>query len=324
MAILEPGENPLWFELSPEGPLPIPSPEEASLLPLLPWPLSRYIAGILPWGDAVVLALNQEGFLVLQAGSGGRILLYRIDASWDALTIGAFFFYEGKPGVFLYQDDFFTDPPGPPPPPGVFTLTKESVLPHRIDLPALHRAGWETPALRPGADGFWYYRQVRLGNPGEQAFFRTPDLSEPGEQVRLGAWRKTAEPEPLEAAPGLLGEVLRAAFALAGDTAVISWPGPPGFRTFGVPPAETTGLLRGFFREEDPPAGVILPDGRGFVLRAGGDPSPLALPPLPEGFCYTGIAPVGDALIASWEEQEEAAIAAAGFMVIQGQGRIIE
>jgi hypothetical protein len=41
------------------------------------------------------------------------------------------------------------------------------------------------------------------------------------------------------------------------------------------------------------------------------------LPPLPEGFVYTGIGRVGDSLFASWEEQENFYIGAAGFMVIK-------
>ena len=40
------------------------------------------------------------------------------------------------------------------------------------------------------------------------------------------------------------------------------------------------------------------------------------LPPLPEGFVYTGIGRVGNSLFASWEEQVEFNIGAAGFVVI--------
>jgi len=42
-----------------------------------------------------------------------------------------------------------------------------------------------------------------------------------------------------------------------------------------------------------------------------------SLPPLPEGFFYTGIGRVGDNLFASWEEQEDYNIGAAGFVVIK-------
>jgi hypothetical protein len=42
-----------------------------------------------------------------------------------------------------------------------------------------------------------------------------------------------------------------------------------------------------------------------------------SLPSLPEGFFYTGIGRVGDNLLASWEEQEDYNIGAAGFVVIK-------
>ena len=41
------------------------------------------------------------------------------------------------------------------------------------------------------------------------------------------------------------------------------------------------------------------------------------LPSLPEGFVYTGIGRTGDSLFASWEEQDNFFIGAAGFMVIK-------
>jgi len=41
------------------------------------------------------------------------------------------------------------------------------------------------------------------------------------------------------------------------------------------------------------------------------------LPPLPEGFVYTGIGIIGGSLFASWEEQDNFYVGAAGFMVIK-------
>ena len=41
------------------------------------------------------------------------------------------------------------------------------------------------------------------------------------------------------------------------------------------------------------------------------------LPPLPEGFAYTGIGNAADSLFASWEEQTDYSIGAAGFVVIK-------
>ena len=42
-----------------------------------------------------------------------------------------------------------------------------------------------------------------------------------------------------------------------------------------------------------------------------------SLPQLPEGFVYTGIGRVGNSLFASWEEQEDFSIGAAGFVIIR-------
>jgi hypothetical protein len=47
------------------------------------------------------------------------------------------------------------------------------------------------------------------------------------------------------------------------------------------------------------------------------EPESSGLPPLPENFAYTHVAPLGDVIIAAWEEQQDYSIGAAGFMVIR-------
>jgi len=42
-----------------------------------------------------------------------------------------------------------------------------------------------------------------------------------------------------------------------------------------------------------------------------------SLPPLPDNFVYTDIAEIGDSVFASWEEQQDYSIGAAGFMLIK-------
>ena len=44
---------------------------------------------------------------------------------------------------------------------------------------------------------------------------------------------------------------------------------------------------------------------------------PFRLPALPEDFVYTGIAQLGEVLVATWEEQQLPAVGAAGFMVVR-------
>jgi hypothetical protein len=82
---------------------------------------------------------------------------------------------------------------------------------------------------------------------------------------------------------------------------------------------------------------ALLPDGRLFFAFPGPvvpsdagvtnseSPSPveimsLSLPPLPEGFVYTGLGLSGETLFVSWEEQQGYAIGAAGFMVLKPFG----
>jgi len=330
LAALEPGENPLWFELGADGPALIGSPDEASLAPFVPWPLARYVAGMLFAEGEAALAVNREGFLVLRA-AGGRLVLYRAgDARWEPHTVGAVFFYEGRPTAFLYRDDFFLEPAAPPPSPSVFALVEGEAAPRGVDVRALRlpdeggSGGWENTALRRGRDGFWYFRQVRReGGRPETAYFRAGSLDEEGEGVSFGAWRDSGEPESLDAAPEPLARVLMAAFGLAGRgnaaAARALCPGEKAARVFAAPDFAGSGaglVLSGFYREEGREALALLPDGRGFRAAGGGEPRPFSLPSLPEGFCYTAIAPAGDAFAAAWEEQEEAAVAAAGFMVV--------
>jgi hypothetical protein len=76
--------------------------------------------------------------------------------------------------------------------------------------------------------------------------------------------------------------------------------------------------IAGFYRAPDT-ATVIFPDGRGIMAGPPGPsavPETFALPALPEGFAYTRIGFAGPVLIASWEEQQDWRIGAAGFMVI--------
>ncbi|MDR3192043.1 MAG: hypothetical protein LBT87_03140 [Treponema sp.] len=68
------------------------------------------------------------------------------------------------------------------------------------------------------------------------------------------------------------------------------------------------GISVGVFRDSQAPgeAGTGEANGGGRFL-----------PVLPEGFVYTGLAWVGDTLFASWEEQEDYNIGAAGFMAVK-------
>jgi hypothetical protein len=256
LAFLKTGENPLWFELGEDGPRLIPSPSDASLVPYVPWPLSRHIAGVLAWEDRLVLAVNRDGFLVVDPASEGEGVLYRsADPEWDPYSIASFFIYETNPAVLLYRDNFFSEPEAPPLTRPVMILGKDSPFPVAAGvlapdiLPA--GEGWEINALNRGPDGFWYYRLKGTGKKEpETVYLRAGDLSLPGERISAAGFRNSFLPENAEKAP---------------------------------------------------------PFADAF----------LDLPPLPEGFAYTGAGLAGDILIASWEEQEDSAVGAAGFMAVQ-------
>jgi hypothetical protein len=348
LAVLEAGENPLWFELTEEGPRQIAFPDEAGLSPFAPWPLVRYIRFTLALGDDLILAVNRDGFLRFApwtaadpaAGKSGGTALYRAANTglWGPYTLAALFPFEGRAAVLLYRNDFFADSPAPLPAPRAFSLDPDSPEPRPLEIPAFGdfpaTAGWDMDALYAVPGGYWYYRGIRksAAQP-ELVYYRTRDLEFKGEAVSLSAFQNSALPEPLSAAPPLLRSVLEAAFAQSsGGAATVVFPGLPGPRHFtgsadsagAAAGTDPSGLsLAGFYRE---PAAArpgialaVIPDGRGFFCEsaaAPNGPQPLSLPPLPPGFAYTAAALCGDTLVAAWEEQAGYSIGAAGFMVI--------
>jgi hypothetical protein len=345
LALLKTGEHPLWFELSGEGPALIESPGQAALTPYHPWPHARFVAGMQNWEDLLVLAVNREGFLILAPAGEGEdegVLLYRAADSprWEPYSTESFFMYRGKPALLLYRDDFFTDPSAPALTPPVFTLDREGPLPRGVSVPALESAlaalandfgsAWEAEALRRGTDGRWYYRLREKGKAqGGTAYFRSGDLDREGEKIPVGAWRQAALPESAENAGPLVRRLLEEAPVLtAGGIPALRTiaPGVEAPRGFAAAAAsgENLAVLYGCSRDGPAPLALgIRPDGRGLIVRAalgqGGEGpaiSRFSLPPLPEGYVYTGLGLGGNVLAASWEEQQEAGIGAAGFMVM--------
>ncbi|MDR2746234.1 MAG: hypothetical protein LBB77_02205 [Treponema sp.] len=284
IAVLRPGENPLWFDVSGAAAGPggtaveedaeggaalagrlrlVDSPAGADLAPFTPWPLAPHGAAMLVHGEVVYLALNRDSLLAFFPLEGGDLGLCRFTAAdyWESYTVGNLFLYDDKPALFFYRDDMFAEPAVPPPGPPVLVLCPGSppaggsapamvygsLAP--LEIPALadipFDEGWEADILRPGADGLWYYRGVRRKNGGrETRYFRSADLSLGGEEI-----------------------------------------GP--------------GLYRNSQKEENP------------------GPDVSDLPPLPEDFVYTRVVRLGDLVIASWEEQQDYNIGAAGFMVVR-------
>jgi hypothetical protein len=300
----------------------------------------------------LVLAINRAGFLIAAPGpEEGTVVLYQAadPLYWAPYTVASLFEYEDTPAVLLYRDTFFppgtsdgnSDSPAPVPEHQVFTLTEGSPKPRHTLIPALEmfskEEGWELNALRQGPDRYWYYRSVQTGDaPQEPAHYRTPDLSQPGVQISPEDFRNAFRPQDVTHAPPFIGLLLTAA-----EECVPGLSGIPLLRVispdFSSPrffsrSSDTEGefaLCFGFYRDasRDAVRGAVaftvFPNGQGLAFKdSSALPSALpkiltfSLPPLPEGFVYTAAGLVGNTFIASWEEQDEYAIGAAGFMAL--------
>jgi hypothetical protein len=331
---LKPGAAPLWFELSPEGPLPINSPEEASLRPFEPWPLARMIMGMAARDDWLVAAVNRDGFLAgvpwvdPRDGVPGIALYRAADPGWEAYTAASPVVIGEIPAVILYRDAFFTDPPPEAPDPRVFGFVRGEPRPIEVKVPAFSglppREGWDVETLLPGRDGLWYYRAVRHGGPRpERRYFRSPGPAFPGEASSAGEFRAAVRPFETAEAPPALRPVLAEALRLHGGDAVVTVVSPAfdGPRQFADSGGGGAALAGYFIPPERGPAGVcaliINGEGRGVYGQIRGLTEDLFLPPLPGGFVYTGIGLSGTAVMAAWEEQDGATVGAAGFVVIR-------
>jgi hypothetical protein len=347
-AIIQAGTNPLWFELTEEGPLLIASPEEAALNPFTPWPLTRHVQGILAWEERLVLGINREGFLILEGrlpSLEGRlpsgevrdkpgIELYRIDlkAAWGNYTLGALFFYRHSPAALIYRDDYFIENTVPPPRDRFWSLGPDGTGPLEPGAFSAFppRAGWDLETLRQGPDGFWYFRAMRKGEPGQEGYYgRTADLALNGEASSAGALQNAVLPRPVREAPEPLKAALEAAaLSEGGDRSVwaaeVIAPEFEGPRSFSNRPSRAAGEVRelyGYFTSasESPRALVIAADGNGYYGEYQDGRSrlePAALPPLPEGFVYTGAGLLGYTILGTWEERDAWNIGAAGFVLV--------
>jgi hypothetical protein len=276
--------------------------------------------------DKLVMVVNREGFLWIVPRKDGAaegkdaVALYRAaDDSWSGYTAASPFFFEGIPAVLLYRDDFFTEPAPVPPLPPVRGLIDGGV--RGLEIPALapfSDSGWEADLLRQGGDGFWYYRAGQKGGTGsERRYFRTADLGVPGVASSSGAFINALRPYPVREAPELLRRALDRipGIARGEQIAEVVSPGFNGSRQFGTDSGSGGDLLRGYCGGGL--ALIITPAGRGIYAREEKPAEGLfSLPMLPEGFVYTGIGVSGTALIAAWEEQNDLAVGAAGFLVI--------
>jgi len=330
LALLKTGEHPLWFELAAGGPVLIESPDDASLAAYSPWPFARFIIDMQVWDDFLAMAVNRDGFLVLGAAADDtEAVLYRARGGliWNSYTAESFFVWDDKPAVLLYRNDFFIEPTAPSLQPQVYVLDMSSPVPVGASVPALENFppgdSWEAEVLHRGPGGLWYYRLKEKGkDQANTVYFRTESLEEAGTRIAIGEWRNSNTQEIPENVARCLAEIINAASgSYPGGLNLVKLISPENKEPRVFVPQAATGtgedLLYVYCREADQFAIAIFPDGQGYYS-GGKEPAaiPFTLPPLPEGFGYTGIAVFGKILVASWEEQQDASIGAAGFMVI--------
>ena len=334
LAVVQAGEYPLWFQFTGEGQTLIESIDDARFsAALIPWPLAPHVRFTLAHGGDLLMAVNRDGIIRLSPWAAGGVGLYRYSGGefWQRYTVGAFALLEENPVALLYRDDRFLDTDAPLPSPRLWTFGPDSPQPQLFALPALDafapEDGWDIDVLRRGADGLWYYRAVRKNTAQPQIrMLRSADLAGEGEQATLGAFQNAALPQPLSAAPEPLRELLAALFAEGGcGVAVVVSPGFHGER--GYAHDRDGAVVAGFYSPGGATSSAFLlaafPRGDAVLIEHVADSAPalrrFALPPLPEGFVYTGIGMVAGTIIASWEEQDGYSIGAAGFMVIRGE-----
>jgi hypothetical protein len=289
------------------------------------------------------MAVNRDGFLAWENREDG-LGLYRVSEreAWSPYTAASLFMHRGTPSALLYRDDFFlpdgTETPDLPAV-RVWGLGTDFQEMEETEIPAfavLSRAeGWDVDALSLGKDSLWYYRGVRKGSPrpddtlSEIRYFRTWDLSVPGEPSSVGVFRNAMSPYTERDMPPPIWAVLEEAGRTAEEgkmegkilaAAVVS-PEFPVRRYFAL---QTDGSgereileIAGFYRPPDT-AVAVFPGGLGIFAGPASVPEVFTLPVLPEGFVYTRIGFAGSALIVCWEEQQDWQIGAAGFMVING------
>jgi hypothetical protein len=335
-AIVQAGEYPLWFQLGGAGPVPIDTIEDACFsAALVPWPLAPHVRFMLAQGNDLLMAANHEGLIRFAPQGEGRMGLYRFSGGefWRQYTLGAFVIFDTQPAALLYRDDRFIDSDAPLPSPRLWTFDLSSTALKTLTMPALDmfapENGWDIDALRRGGDDQWYFRAVKKNaTQPELRMLSSGDLVQEGTQVSLGTFQNTALPQPLSAAPYPLREMLTDILGLSGCgvAAIVS----PEFQTTRLfeadkenAPSKEGDTIFGFYsgNMDSHPVGASLAaiqaNGSGLHITSGQSIRRFSLPSLPEGFYYTGIGLCGDTIIASWEEQDEYSIGAAGFMVIR-------
>ncbi|MCL1928602.1 MAG: hypothetical protein FWG07_07405 [Treponema sp.] len=305
--------------------------------------------------EILYAAINRGGILELRNQGGENTLYYyQGEETWNNYQIAAFFRYNNRPTVFFTSERFFSVEEIPLPLFPLWTLRDWSLKPVTISaINADKSAVLISNSVFLGNDEIWYIQKKNSGQ--ENNYFRTFDLSLSGQGIYVEQYLEAAS--PLEADPNLVPPLLAWAISEAErlarkpcTTAVVS-PDFPAKRLFSgftaVQDAESDEFpleISGYYRPHTPgnDALVVLlfPNGRGVYCSSNGTvikDSHFVLPALnnivnpnffdnssadsSENFVYTGVALLGDGsnifLVASWEEQKDWNVGAAGFLLLE-------
>lgn len=331
MAIVVPGENPLWFELSDDGPVVISSPEEASLRTFFPWPHSMHVTDMLIQDDRLIFAVNRLGFLAIIPWDDSRLGLYPVfdKAYWSRYSIASLFCFDETPSVLLYRNDFFSSEGFPLPETPVMGLVKGNTSPIRARIPAFAdfsaSKGWDIEALNRGKNGIWHFIAAQKSSDlHEKLYYTCESLDSSPVSISMGDYWLAMEPESLSNAPFLQQNTAKAAinrrqenssFLIEAITPNSEYKFHYSYNSGGE--SDMVSLL---LYANDDKAFAVFPDGNGAFGKKNADNSieieSYTLPQLPQNYFYTGIALADNTIIASWEEQQSYGVGAAGMVLL--------
>ncbi|MCA1948956.1 MAG: hypothetical protein LDL24_00135 [Treponema sp.] len=235
-------------------------------------------------------------------------------------------------------------------------ILSQSIRPQAVRPAAFGIGASNVEALTRSSDGRWYMKVAQpngtasaasaspvspgaasaspvspaaasTGSESSKHYYAAPALNQEATRISQGDYQNALYPEPFGNMPRAVQTLMR---AFSDSQRKKHYPvlqllkkDSYGLETFVADPeTKNTVPLSGGETEivnflgytDSEKALVILPDGRGVIRRS--KIEAFALPPLPEGFVYTGVVLINRWLIASWEEQESFAVGAAGFLVL--------